>query len=98
MVNDTVDQLATETGAVIKVEFQSEVDEQTLFALPGLKKLSRQGSRFVLEPEGSQDLREPLFKYAAAQGWVILGMQREERNLEDIFQKLTQKESVGDIL
>ena len=98
VADNTVNQLTAETGTVLKVEFQNELDEQTLSALPGLKKLSRQGNRFVLESEGNQDLREPLFKYAAAQGWVILGMQREEQNLEDIFQKLTQKESVGDIL
>lgn len=98
VADNTVNQLTAETGAVLKVEFQNEVDEQTLSALPGVKKLSRQGNRFILESEANQDLREPLFKYAAAQGWVILGMQHEEQNLEDIFQKLTQKESVGNIL
>lgn len=97
VVDDTVDRLTAGTGAILKVEFQNEVDSKTLLALPGVKKLSKQGSQFVLESEGDQDLREPLFKYAADKGWVILGMQREERNLEDIFQQLTQKEGVGDI-
>ena len=97
VVDDTVDRLTAGTGAILKVEFQNEVDPKTLSALPGVKKLSKQGGQFVLESEGDQDLREPLFKYAADKGWVILGMQREERNLEDIFQQLTQEEGVGDI-
>jgi len=97
VVDEAVEKLTAGTGAILKVEFQNEVDTTLLAGLKGVQKVRREGSQYLLETNGDLDLREPLFKFAAEKGWVILGMQREERNLEDIFQQLTQEERVGDI-
>ena len=97
VANESVDQLTAGTGAILKVEFQNQVEAQLLSKLKGVAGVKGDGRHFTLQTEGDQDLREPLFKFAAEQGWVILGMQREEQNLEDIFQQLTQNDRVGDI-
>ena len=97
VANESVDQLTAGTGAILKVEFQNQVEAELLSQLKGVAGVKGDGRHFTLQTEGDQDLREPLFKFAAEQGWVILGMQREEQNLEDIFQQLTQNDRVGDI-
>ena len=97
VVDDKVESLTAGGGAVLKVEFQNTVEAADLAQFKGVEKVSGDGHHFTLETKGDKDLREPLFKYAAEKGWVILGMQREERNLEEVFQQLTQEDRVGDI-
>lgn len=97
VVDDKVENLTTGRGAILKVEFQNSVAAKDLAQLAGVEKVNGDGHHFTLETKGDEDLREPLFKFAAEKGWVILGMQREERNLEEIFQQLTQEDRVGDL-
>ena len=95
VANESVEALTA--GAVLKVEFQKPVAKTDLEAMAGIEQVTGEGTQFTLKTKGGADLREQLFKYAAEHGWVILGMQREEQNLEEIFQQLTGKGSVGDL-
>lgn len=95
VANDTVERLTTGRGALLKVEFQSEVSRKELEALPGIQELNGKGTHYTIKAK--KDLREQLFKFAAEKGWVILSMQLEEQNLEEIFHQLTNTQRVGDI-
>jgi ABC-2 type transport system ATP-binding protein len=46
-------------------------------------------SRFNLHTEKGTDVREPLFRLAVAEGWVLLEMHRKTTSLEEVFHKLT---------
>jgi ABC-2 type transport system ATP-binding protein len=35
------------------------------------------------------DIREPLFRLAVTEGWILLGMHRQSTSLEEVFHKLT---------
>ena len=95
VANESVEGLTA--GAVLKVEFQNPVPKADLESIAGIKQVTGSGTQYTLQTSGDQDIREQLFKHAAGQGWVILGMQREEQNLEEIFQQLTGKSSAGDL-
>ena len=46
-----------------------------------------------IECEGSADPREEIFRAAVDNGWVLLELARTEASLEDIFVRLTTRES-----
>jgi ABC-2 type transport system ATP-binding protein len=48
---------------------------------------------YELQTEKGQDAREPVFRLAVAEGWVILEMQRRVTTLEEVFHKLTTADS-----
>lgn len=95
VANDTVERLTAGSGALLRIEFQSEVARKELQALPGVQELQGRGTKYTIKAK--KDLREQLFKHAAEKGWVILSMQLEEQNLEEIFHQLTSTQSVGDL-
>ncbi len=95
VANDTVERLTAGRGALLRIEFQSEVPRKELQSLPGIQELQGRGTKYTIKAK--KDLREPLFRFAAEKGWVILSMQLEEQNLEEIFHQLTSTQSVGDL-
>ncbi|MGA9118124.1 MAG: ATP-binding cassette domain-containing protein [Bacteroidota bacterium] len=44
---------------------------------------------FDVQAAPRADLREAVFRLAVAEGWVLLGMQRQTTSLEEVFHKLT---------
>jgi len=46
-------------------------------------------SRFEVHADKGTDLREPAFRLAVAEGWVLLELHRKTTTLEDVFHKLT---------
>ncbi|GAB5523296.1 MAG: gliding motility-associated ABC transporter ATP-binding subunit GldA [Roseivirga sp.] len=95
VANDTVERLTAGRGALLRVEFQSEVARKELQSLAGVQEVQGRGTKYTIKAK--KDLREQLFKHAAEKGWVILSMQLEEQNLEEIFHQLTSTQSVGDL-
>lgn len=45
--------------------------------------------RFEIHAEKGNDIREPLFRIAVSEGWVVLEMHRRVTTLEEVFHKLT---------
>ncbi|MBI5882221.1 MAG: ATP-binding cassette domain-containing protein [Elusimicrobia bacterium] len=68
---------------------------QALQGLPGVAAVSgpsgsgEADGRFVVESEASVDLREEVFRLAAARGWPVLHLSLERLSLEEVFRKLT---------
>ena len=44
---------------------------------------------FEIHADKGNDIREPLFRIAVAEGWVVLEMHRRVTSLEEVFHKLT---------
>ena len=67
---------------------------QALRALPGvlsaesLGNLDADSVSFVIESEGSIDIRKPLFSMLARNGWPLIGAEATNVNLEDVFLSL----------
>jgi ABC-2 type transport system ATP-binding protein len=45
--------------------------------------------RFALHIEKGADIREPAFRLAVAEGWILLEMYRKGTSLEEVFHRLT---------
>jgi len=75
---------------VITVEFETAVDIDKLSSIPGVTKVtSLVLNKFELEAASGSDIRAEVFRFAVEQKWVVVAMQKEERNLEDVFRSLT---------
>jgi ABC-2 type transport system ATP-binding protein len=79
---------------------EAEVRRRVL-ALEGVGRLAVKTvdgwNRLAIEPTGGADLREELFKLAAAEGWTLREMRREVASLEDFFVKITAEQQDADL-
>ena len=91
--DDTVN-ISAGVGAkeIITVEFESAIDVSKLSTIPGVTNVSSPAlNKYILEAVSGSDIRAEVFKFAVEQQWVVVAMQKEERNLEDVFRSLTIK-------
>jgi ABC-2 type transport system ATP-binding protein len=85
-------QRGDENRMVILVEFDKEPDEKKLKALPGVESFKRVKDRsFQVITKPDLDIRPDIFRFAVENNLAVIGIQREERKLEDVFKELTRK-------
>lgn len=74
----------------VVVEFVEEVSESVLKSIEGISSvLSIAGNTWVLSSSSSNDLRPEVFRFAVEKGYTIITMQRKSRQMEEVFQQLT---------
>jgi ABC-2 type transport system ATP-binding protein len=83
-------------GTVFKVEFKEQLKRESLEKLPYIGKVSSGGGRgeWLIESMDDRDIRQELFQFAVENNYNILSLSQEEKNMEDVFRRLT-KESSG---
>ncbi len=85
-------QLAVGATNVVKVEFDTDVDQKLLQKIPGVSKVRSIGKNiWQFDAEKENDIRQSIFKFAVDHNLTVLSMQKEESSLENVFQKLTKK-------
>lgn len=93
VANDTTQTLQkSTTKQVISVEFDKDVNKQTLKSLAGVEEVilvSGNSWKIVADPE--KDVRKELFNFAVKNDIGILTLNKEEQKLEDVFKQLTKK-------
>ena len=74
------------------VEFDGPVQADALMGIPGVVQ-ARHGdeNRWVLAHDVSVDIRPAVFRFAVDSGLQVLGLQKSERGLEEVFKELTAK-------
>lgn len=78
--------------AIIVVEFSSAIDNSILKSIPNISKYSATGNTYKIHLKNKDiDIRQDIFSLAVANQWTILSMNREEKDLEDVFKELTKK-------
>ena len=74
---------------------------QAIRALPGvlscdsLGNLDTDSFSFAVESENGIDIRKPLFRLLAKEGWPLIGLEAADANLEDVFLTLTEKSTAA---
>ncbi|SDK98009.1 ABC-2 type transport system ATP-binding protein [Catalinimonas alkaloidigena] len=77
-------------GSTIQVEFEQAIDETVLAQLPGIRDVRvLPRHRYELLTEANQDLRGAVFRLAAERSWPLVGLQRQENSMEEVFRELT---------
>ncbi|MBP8791502.1 MAG: hypothetical protein KBH01_08735, partial [Breznakibacter sp.] len=56
---------------------------------------SHDGKRFVVTAAGVSDVRGDLFRFAVAHNLTLLGLNRKDSQLEDVFHQLTMPEGLN---
>jgi ABC-2 type transport system ATP-binding protein len=85
-------QQGDQSKIVIIVEFDKEIAAAKLKAIAGVEEANRiEGNNWQLITSPGVDVRSDVFRFAVENNLSVLGMQREERKLEDVFKELTRK-------
>ena len=75
---------------IIITEFNTIVSEKQLLSIDGVKNISRNGSLWEIESKFDQDIRPAIFQFAVNNNLTLLTLQEKQKNLENVFQELTQ--------
>lgn len=85
-------QQGDQSKIVIIAEFDKAVSKSQLLKIAGVEDAANVSGNIWQIVTGPQtDVRSDVFKFAVENGLSVLGMQREERKLEDVFKELTGK-------
>lgn len=98
VADDSIDHLQDRLAGedIIYLTLDQPQDLASLNDLPGVHRvqvMSKSEAKIYGDP--SKDIRPDVFNHAVSQGWIIVEMKREQKNVEYIFQQLTQKSSAG---
>lgn len=77
-------------GNAVLVEFVEEIDRELFHKINGLSEItSITKNTWLLSANLKEDIRPIIFRFAIDNGLTLIGMQQKGRQLEDIFQSLT---------
>ncbi len=76
---------------VIEVEFDRAVEANLLLNIGGVVQARRnEGNTWLLAHDAANDIRPAVFRFAVETGLQVLGLQKSERGLEEVFKELTR--------
>lgn len=86
----------TQGESQILVEFESDVHHSHVFQeIEGVNGIETMDKHSILIRNSSpNDIRGAVFRKAVEHQMVIIGMKKEDKSLENVFQELTQKPSI----
>jgi len=76
---------------IVVAEFVSTVAEEQILSIKGVKTVRSNGNFWEIESGIEEDLRPAVFRFAAKHNLTLLTLQEKQKNLENVFQELTQK-------
>jgi len=75
---------------IIKIEFDKTPEISELQKIAGVVSArSDSGNLWIIEAAGEEDIRPAIFSFAVKSNLTVLGLQKEESNLEEVFRHLT---------
>jgi ABC-2 type transport system ATP-binding protein len=75
---------------IIKVEFDRDPDPQKIRSVPSVSSAVKTNGIWLVESEGSEDIRPRIFSFAVENSLTVLSLQKLESNLEEVFRQLTK--------
>ena len=74
----------------VRVEFESPVDDSLLRAIPGVIDVQPlENTRFLIDCESERTMRRQIFEWSALHNYPLIGLQKEEISMENVFRALT---------
>jgi ABC-2 type transport system ATP-binding protein len=94
VANDTTAELQSKLNneMVVRAEFKQAIQRDDLLGIKGVKEVLQQGNTWLLTSVGGEDIREEIFEFAKSKHFTLLGLQREQYSLEEVFKQLTAKQ------
>ncbi len=75
---------------VVTVEFEVAPDIDIFKNIKGIRNLEREGNKVKIFVDPDMDIRSDIFKLASEKNLSLIGLQKEDASLENIFQQLTK--------
>lgn len=94
VADDTASSLRSrqQQHVLIEVEFDRFVEANLLLNIAGVVQARQgEGNSWLLAHDAANDVRPAVFRFAVEQGLQVLGLQRSERGLEEVFKELTRR-------
>jgi len=87
---EKVADLSTEQFITIQIELDKEVSEDSIKQIEGIIDTAKiDNTNWLLKTENKTDVRPEIFNWAVTNQLVLLSMQKQQKNMEDIFRELT---------
>lgn len=80
-----------ERHQTVYVEFEGNATRNLLKKIPGVGKIEQVTEGWLLEAKGDGDIRKSIAKFAQENDLLVITLRKEERSLEEVFKKLTNK-------
>jgi ABC-2 type transport system ATP-binding protein len=92
VVDDKTENIVQHTGkeTVIVVEFDKATTAAELNKIKGVDRVEGKDKKWKLVSSGHVDIRKDLHTFVGTKDLAILALQKEEHDLEDVFQQLTK--------
>ncbi len=75
----------------ILIELVDEVNEDDFKLIPNVLNITRvEGKTWLLSSNSEEDIRPAIFRYCVEKGYTILTLKQKSRQMEEVFQTLTQ--------
>ncbi|MBP6642879.1 MAG: gliding motility-associated ABC transporter ATP-binding subunit GldA, partial [Flavobacteriales bacterium] len=82
----------TQQREAVEVEFDKPVNANLLTNISGVQMAKRKtDTTWILAHDAAIDIRPVVFQFAVENGLQVLGMQKSERGLEEVFKELTKR-------
>ena len=79
------------TRQIITVEFDREVEEESLRGINGIEDVKYlNANTWQLSTTSTEDVRKEVFNFAVQQQLSVLTLNKEEQKIEDVFKELTR--------
>lgn len=80
-----------EQHQTVYAEFEGKATRSLLKKIPGVGKVEQVKDGWLLEAKGDDDIRKSIAKFAQENDLLVITLRKEERSLEEVFKKLTNK-------
>lgn len=78
------------TGNTVLVEFLEEINRDLFQKIKGISEIKLIGKNtWLLSTSRKEDIRQEVFRFAVDNGLTLMGLQQKGKQLEEIFQSLT---------
>ena len=82
---------SSQESQTVYVEFDGAINASLLKKTPGIKTSKSVDNGWLLEGDGSTDVRKIVAQLAQEQSWLVLTLRSERKSLEEVFKELTKK-------
>lgn len=93
VANDPIEQLQNRVSgeSIITVEFHKAVQQSMLSQIRHVKRVTDLNkNKWQIVTDAGVDVRGDVFRFAVANNLILLGMQKELKSVENVFQELTK--------
>ena len=75
---------------IVQVEFDKDIKDTLLSEISNVSNVRQVKNKvWLLEALGDEDIRPAIFNFAVGNNLTVLSLQKQERNLEEVFRQLT---------